>query len=40
MRFLALSYGMQDIDPVFEIATDAGIRDFEASSDISYGDCF
>ncbi len=39
MRFLALSYGIQDIDPVFKIMTDARMRDFKASSDASYGDC-
>ncbi len=30
---------MQDIDPVLETATDARMRDFEASSDASFGDC-
>ncbi len=30
---------MQDIDLVLEMTTDAGMRDFEASSDALYGDC-
>ncbi len=38
-RFLALSYGIQDINPVLETATDARMRDFKASSDASFGDC-
>ncbi len=38
-RFLALSYSMQDIDPVLETTTDAGMRDFEASSNALYRDC-
>ncbi len=38
-RFLALSYGMQDINLVLETAIDTGMRDFKASSDASYRDC-
>ncbi len=37
-RFLALSYGIQDIDLVLEIMTDTVMRDFKASSNALYRD--